>query len=406
MRVTLLGFTVPQAVIDEVVATDAHMPTQTHTFAWAVVGALREAGVDVTLLSAEPVTSFPGNPRAVVRGRRFREHGVEGRLLPFVNVSVVKHLTRWLGAVTLGTAALLRWRPDAVLVHGVHTPFLLAGRLYRRLLGIPIVTILTDPPGVVLPTDDRLIAALKRFDRSVVRWVLRRHDGVVVLTPALAEHFAPGAPFIVMEGIAGSSDDSGSMGPGQREVGGPAVVVYAGGLSRSYGVDRLVEAVRALPVGRARLILFGRGELDDEIRRVAADDERVDPPRFADRSEILDSYMTADVLVQPRPVEQDFVRFSFPSKLMEYLASGAPVVSTRLPGIPDDFRDHIEWAEPDDADGLRHAIERVLDLSPEERRARGDAARYFIRRTRGSRTQGRRLREFLADLAQERCRGR
>ena len=76
MKVTLLGFTVPQDVMDEILARDAHMPTQTHTFAWAVVESLRDAGVDVTLLSAEPLASYPGNPKILVRGRHFEEHGI------------------------------------------------------------------------------------------------------------------------------------------------------------------------------------------------------------------------------------------------------------------------------------------------------------------------------------------
>ena len=125
--------------------------TQTHTFAWSVVDSLRDSAVDVTLLSAQPLTSYPGNPRILVRGGSFTEDGVGGRYLPFVNVTLIKHVSRFVAAVTVGLSAVQRWQPDAVVVHGVHSPFLLAAWVYRRALGIPVVTILTDPPGGPYP---------------------------------------------------------------------------------------------------------------------------------------------------------------------------------------------------------------------------------------------------------------
>lgn len=374
------------------------MPIQTHTFAWSVVEALRDAGVGVTLLSVEPVSSYPGNPRIRMRGGRFTEKGVVGRSLPFTNLTVIKHITRLAVASTVGAWTVWRWRPEAILVHGVHSPFLLAGLLYRRLLGVPVVTILTDPPGVILPSDGTLVRVLKRFDRGVVRGLLRGHDGVIALTDELSAAFAPGKPALSLEGIV---DSLPCRSPAETRPEGPAIAVYAGGLSSAYGVDRLVEAVLGLPPLKVRLQLLGRGELEGHIWGVASTDARINPPRFVDHAEVLRMYAQADVLVQPRPIDQDFVRFSFPSKLMEYLASGTPVVTTRLPGIPRDYDDHVEWADPDDAEGLRDAIARVLALGAQERQARGARAREFIWRTRGRASQGRRMRAFLEGLARK-----
>jgi glycosyltransferase involved in cell wall biosynthesis len=125
----------------------------------------------------------------------------------------------------------------------------------------------------------------------------------------------------------------------------------------------------------------------------------VEAPRFADRRQVVAEYARAAVLVQPRPVDQHFVRFSFPSKLMEYLASGTPVVSTRLPGIPADYDAHLYWAE-DSTEGLASAIAKVLRMPSRQRRERAAAARDFIWSTRGFPTQGRRMREFLGALVE------
>ena len=38
--------------------------------------------------------------------------------------------------------------------------------------------------------------------------------------------------------------------------------------------------------------------------------------------------------VNPRQNNEEFTKYSFPSKTMEYLASGVPVVAYKLDGIP------------------------------------------------------------------------
>lgn len=397
MRIVLLGFTISDERMAEILQTDAHMPTQTHSFAWSVVRALRAAGLSVSLLSSEPLTSYPGNPSVAVRGSAFVANGVEGRTLGFVNLLLAKHITRFWSCLTSGTRFLRRKRPDVVLVHGVHSPYLLYGVLARRLLSTPFVVILTDPPGVVLPDDSRLVRALKRLDIAVVRGLLARLDGVVALTAALAEHYAPSLPPLVLEGIV---DDLPEEEPPADSISEqqPHVVMYAGGLSGPYGAGLLLDAVRRLDHPDVVLRTLGRGELAEAIDAAAQTDRRVEPTRFATRQEVLAEYRRASVLVQPRPVDQDFVRYSFPSKLMEYLASGTPVISTRLPGIPAEYGDHLHWAD-DTADGLANAIEEVLDLTADERRRRGAAARDFVWRTRGYAAQGRRLRDFLRQVA-------
>ncbi|CCH17326.1 glycosyltransferase family 4 protein [Micromonospora lupini] len=392
--VTFLGFTVPDDVLAEIMARDTIMPTQTHTFAWGLVRALRAAGCPVHLLSAAPVSGWPGNRQVRFRAGHFRQDDVDGQLLAFVNLLGLKHLTRFVAAWRTGGRALRERDTDVLLVHGVHSPFLWFGVLRARRRGVRVVPVLTDPPGVALPTDGRLVRLLRGLDVALVRAALARCSGVIALTPALADDFAPGRPRLVMEGIwaePAAADRPASAGSTRD-------IVYAGGLSRAYGVDRLVEAFRGLPGDDLRLCLYGRGELAGWLREQAAVNQRIVPPELLPRAELLPRLRRAAVLVNPRPVDQDFVRWSFPSKIIEYLAAGVPVVSTRLPGIPPAYAPWLSYAEPDTPDGLRAAIGRLLDLPVAQARALGAGGARFVRETRNPTAQGSRMRDFLAGL--------
>ncbi|MEH0972535.1 glycosyltransferase family 4 protein [Micromonospora sp. CPCC 205546] len=396
VRVVLLGFTVPDDLFDQILGQDAMMPVQTHTFAWALVRSLRAANCPVHLLSTAPVTSWPGNRQLRFRSGTFRQGGVDGQLLGFVNALGLKHVTRFGNVWRQGTRVLREQKADVLLVHGVHSPFLWFGALRGRRLGVRVVPVLTDPPSVVLPTDGRLVRSLRRLDRVLVRAALARCSGVIALTEALAEDFAPDLPRLVMEGIfdpvgtGSGATDRATPAPATREV------VYAGGLSRAYGVDRLVEAFRGLPAPDLRLRVYGRGELEQWLREQAAVDPRIAPPELLPRETLLPRLARAAVLVNPRPVGQDFVRWSFPSKLIEYLSTGVPVVTTRLPGIPGDYAPWLVLADTDTAEGLREAVDRALRLPSEERVRIGLGGADFVRETRGAAAQGRRMRDFLA----------
>ncbi len=455
MRVCLLGFTIPDAGLQEIMAADRCMPSQTHGFAWSLVEALRHAGLEIRLLSVWPVSNFPGNPRVLFRSAPFQAKGVSGEYLGFVNLLGLKHLTRFLQCLTRGTRMLRRWRPSVLLVHGVHSPFLGYAVIGRRLLGLTVVVVLTDPPGVELPSDRLVARLLKRLDVRLVRRALRWTDAVVAVTKDLADDFAPGKPALVIDGIASGcarkfvegpaspgwmarkADEGGVPGcisteenAARRRLGGagpdelPGVttmfekestaeranrarptVIYAGSLRASNGVDRLLDAVVGLTDLPVRLEVYGAGELAGRVSETAATHAEVVGPRLLSREDLSAAYRSADLLVQPRPTDQDFVRYSFPSKIIEYLASGVPVLTTRLASLSDEYAPYVYWIDDDSVAGIRQALRDVLRLPEGERWDKGRRAARHIRFTRSSEARGRGIAAFLRCVAanQDRC---
>jgi glycosyltransferase involved in cell wall biosynthesis len=240
-----------------------------------------------------------------------------------------------------------------------------------------MVVVLTDPPGVVLSSDGFLSQLLKRLDILVVRAALSHTDGVIALTPMLAADLAPDLPCLIMEGILGT-ESAGVPRECPADTGAISIV-YAGGLSVANGVDRLVEAVKSLPVGvSVHLRPLGKGPLAEWLDEQSATDARIGRAEYLPRKEVLRSYQSADLLVQPRPVNEPVVGYSFPSKLLEYMASGTPVLSTRLPGIPDEYEPHLCWIDDDSVEGIRAALERVLNETPRARRHRATGAKQFV----------------------------
>ena len=59
-----------------------------------------------------------------------------------------------------------------------------------------------------------------------------------------------------------------------------------------------------------------------------------------DFESILLRQKNTDLLINPRPSIDEYTKYSFPSKIMEYMASGTPVLTTKLSGIPMEYYDY------------------------------------------------------------------
>jgi glycosyltransferase involved in cell wall biosynthesis len=97
--------------------------------------------------------------------------------------------------------------------------------------------------------------------------------------------------------------------------------------------------------------------------------------------EVAERLDQADLAVLPSVVARSGDTEGIPNALIEAMACGVPVVSTRVSGIPELVRDGETGllAEPGDAASLRDAIERTL-ADPSAAEARARAGRRLVER--------------------------
>jgi glycosyltransferase involved in cell wall biosynthesis len=393
--VVLLGFTVDDQTLADIAQRSAVMPTQTHRFAWNLVGALEAGGLSVSLLSALPVPNYPEYPGIIIRPTDIEQNGVRGITLGFLNLFVLKHATRFASCIGAGLRFIRNRQPDVVVVHGVHTPFLVFARLLKRVLKLRVCLVMTDPPGVVRAVDGTLSRMLKRLDRKLLKKLASGFDGVISLTPALAIDFAPEVPRLVLEGFV--NEELSLLRAEPSNVKDEFQIAYAGGINVEYGVENLVRSFQSITDPRARLRLYGKGPLDGWVLKQGEADKRISHSGLVSHKDLMPQLRQASVLVNPRPAAQDFVQYSFPSKLLEYMALGVPVVTTRLAGLPADYLPYVQVTDDDSVDALAHAIETVRSNYPTavERASQGQA---YVVQQKSVAAQGARISAFFSEL--------
>lgn len=159
----------------------------------------------------------------------------------------------------------------------------------------------------------------------------------------------------------------------------PLEVLTVGRVVPVKGQSLLVEAVAEL--GRrgvdVRLTIVGDGPQLPALRQLAdrlGVQDRVEFPGAVGQDRIRDYYDRADVFALPSFAE------GIPVVLIEAMATGIPIVASRITGIPELVEEGVSGVlvTPGDPDDLTGALERVLREPPARRAEMGRAGRATV----------------------------
>ncbi len=234
------------------------------------------------------------------------------------------------------------------------------------LTGLPLIVTLHGGGDVCLMENSRLLAAAGRLG-------FRRAFAVTVLSQdMLAAVRALGlrGGMVVPQGVNTQLFCAGSRGRLRQALGIPdsaPVIGSIGRLTQMKGFDHLLRAMPAVLAAApdAHCVIGGDGDLRESLLRLAAEHG------LADRVHLLghvawqdtpDLYAMCDVMVVPSVRADNGNKDGLPSVLLEAMASGAPVVASRIAGIPDVIVDGENGylVAPGDSAGLADRIGLLL----------------------------------------------
>ena len=157
-----------------------------------------------------------------------------------------------------------------------------------------------------------------------------------------------------------------------------------------------MEGFRKADIPNAVLHIYGPGDYVKELQQIAQEDERIFYGGMLLNSEIVEKEQEATLLVNPRPTGEEYVKYSFPSKTMEYMASGTPVLTTVLPGMPKEYYPYVFFLEDETAEGIARILPELLAKSEEELFEKGSRARAFVLDQRNNLVQAQKIIQMLS----------
>ncbi len=375
---------IPHELYDEVRSKSKNnMQDAANALQWHLVeGFSFHLGEKLNIINVLPVASYPGYYReASVKEAVFNE-GVPNESLSvgFNNVKIIRKESIFHSLYkAAGSWCKSSNASKTVICYGLNVSMLKAlTKLKRKYPDISVCAIVADLPDMVdlSAKEDPVRHILGRISAALAYRSMECIDRYVFLTKHMSDHLNNRKPFCVMEGIAsGEFEDIPYAENREPDI---KTILYTGTLHRKFGVLNLLEAFSGIKEENYRLVICGKGDSEEEIKKAEAEDFRISYMGQLSRSEILKLQKTATVLVNPRMNNEEFTKYSFPSKNLEYLSSGVPVIAYKLDGIPDEYDDYIIYTESNEPSALAKKLVETASLSDEERRLLGKKAQDFV----------------------------
>ena len=167
-------------------------------------------------------------------------------------------------------------------------------------------------------------------------------------------------------------------------------------MNLKYGIHKLVEAVKKLNDKNVELWLYGTGDMNEALQNEDSKYVKFWGPKS--NQEVVAAELRASILINPRPTEDEYTRYSFPSKTLEYMVSGSYTLTTRLAGIPLEYFDYCGVIDDYSIDGITSALRDTLKMSTIKLHEKGMIAKAFVLENKNNNKQAKRVIEFIYEI--------
>ncbi len=368
----------------------ARVSQQAQKYNFLLAEGLVKNGSNVNLISTRPINRSVSS-KLWFGAEKDSDCGIEFSYVPFINYPIFRNVFVLFSVFFKVLFSKKKRKETAVVCDALNIVATMGALAASAIRGYRTVGIVTDVPCH--------FSNMKNipFSQKLNLHIMEKFRSYLLLTEQMNEIVNPKKrPFVVLEG---HSDES--MAEKENLLKNKAeerICFYAGSLQRVYGIKNLVDGFILANIPDSELHIYGDGDYAQELKTLSAKYENVKYFGIAPNSEIVRAELEATLLINPRPTHEEYTKYSFPSKNMEYMASGTPVLTTKLPGMPEDHLPHVFLIEDESPEGIKNALLGVFEHSDEELHNFGADAKRFVLEKKNNRVQAEKLLDLLSKL--------
>ena len=349
-------------------------------------GLSMQKGVYVTAITAPPLVQGSFEKRFLKSGKE-KVSGIDYNYLPVVNIHRIADLLIVVSSFLISVYWGIKKKKAKYICDILNAPVALGALMASKLLRRRCAGIVTDLPDLVYRQRDRAY-------RFTSNYILLHCTDYVFLTQQMNDLLNPNnRPYTVIEGIADRQDISRESANHKHDA---KVCMYTGTLDQKYGIGVLLDAFVDANVDNAELHIYGDGDYLSEVLEKSKKNPSIRYFGVQLNTTVIEEQKRATVLINPRPSNEEFTKYSFPSKNIEYMSSGTPVLTTKLPGIPEEYNKYVYLIEDESKQGFRKSLEFVLGKDSEELNRKGQEARQFVLQEKNKSRQAMKIVELFS----------
>lgn len=350
---------------------------------------------DATIVSCRPIASFPNGPVWIKGETVDLSNGKKIIILPTLNIKIVKNII-WAYIIKSYIKKWAKKNPNDinyVLVYNLYTPPIKSVYKACKKYKCKLSAILYDlgVPPKRLGLGRITMMGYRHMEKQAEKYIPLL-DGRIVINESIAKHYAPDKDYLLVDGGI-NSDVIAKLFPIEKSTSNRFTFLLAGMLWDQNGTRLLLDCLSLHPELDADFIFAGKGIDVTLIESAAKKDKRIKYAGMLSQQHLFNLYAKVDVLLNLRLEEA--VDFHFPSKLLEYMATGKHVLSTNIAHAGKVYGDYISILSDITPDGLAESINDIISAGKDTLYQRGTVTREFMLQNRNWRYQTQRIIKYI-----------
>ena len=369
-----------------------------------IEGLEKATGESIKILNSHYEPSFPNYKKLFIRKRKWKRKGKENIDIGFINIPILKYIHKSIvlrkEMKNIIKNELSNKEINIFFIYAMTAPLMLLAPFIKKKIKnekYKICLIVPDLPEFMNMTKQNIVRQiLLRLNTRIIDNCMKYIDKYVLFAKPMADYLnLSDKDYMVIEGmvnIQGESRERTTNNSSDKDY-----IMYAGGLNEKYGVLNLVKAFHEIKDNKVQLWLYGKGDAVEKIKEFEKKDKRIKYKGIVNNEEIIIAEKGAKLLVNPRPTDEEYTKYSFPSKNMEYMLSGTPLVTTKLPAMPKEYYNYIYTFEKEDVKGFKEKLEEILSQDKETLLQRGRSAKVFVMEKKSNVFQAEKIKRFITE---------
>jgi len=346
------------------------------------------------IINAPAIGSYPFRYKKIYyRKSSFSLNGVKGINCSFLNLTLIKNMSIYYSM----KREIKRWylnnnsKRKILIVYSLIPSYLFAALdIKKQFSDVYVCVIILDLPQYFGDNSSYVYNSYIKLITKNINDRINEADSFVLLTKQMADalKIPPSKSFIVIEGVY---KDNAEISFEKLK----KTILYSGKLDKRFGIYEMLESFTMIEDKGYNLLICGGGIDKELVQKYCKIDNRIKYLGVMHPAEVYKLQSKATLLINPRNPSGEYTKYSFPSKTMEYMASGTPTVMYRLPGMPDEYSDFLILLKDTSLTTLKDTLIEWCEKDEQTLHNYGIKARDFILKNKNANVQAKKIIDLI-----------
>jgi glycosyltransferase involved in cell wall biosynthesis len=353
---------------------------------------LKKHSNKIVTFSVKPYQMWRGKGKFFVKGQKsFIDDEIELNHITYINLLFIKQVTISFSIFfSLLFWCLINFKDSkkVVLVYNtlsyMASPALLISKIFR----CRSVVIVAD-----LPTKNPNKSIIQKIEDKKEIELIKEFELLLPLTEDIAKDFGSNQPYLVIE----AGIDMKYIKTLNEKKSKNFNIVFSGSLNQFSGINLAIAAMNKINNNSIKLNIYGKGYLMDYVIKQSYLNTNIIYHGTVANEKMMKIQKSSDLLINPRIPDDFTTKYTFPSKIVEYMATGVPVLCNKLSGIPHEYYNYITALDSPDEELWAKTIENIKKENSGDFLEKAKEGKKFINNNKTWEHQGDKIYKFIKD---------